>query len=191
MSQAQVIRDAAYNILTGVGSPFAGFTTKRKVSLPPVEQQDLPALSCFILDQESTPFGDSNIGNIKFYTDAVISFSVSRAFGDDPSLLEPQIVTDVENIKNLLLTNATFTRRWKDQSLFESVEKIDLKWEFPDQAEAYFVTCHVRITFRYQEWFEVPVTDLLKTIHVTTQFPKGGDPASTQQVVTEYDLPTE
>lgn len=73
--------------------------------------------------------------------------------------------------------------------LFEAVTAIDRKWVFPRDGETYFAELQLLITFRSRSDYPPVVTDDFETMHIETVFPVGGDAASTQQVIAEFDLP--
>jgi hypothetical protein len=73
-SCAYDIRDAFYNLL--IADPFfAGFTW-RKSKMLPAQQNLIPYLGVFLVDEAMTPDGDANAGCIRFIHSARIGFSV-------------------------------------------------------------------------------------------------------------------
>jgi hypothetical protein len=161
-----LIRDAVFNLLSPL-SPDV-YLTARKIGMPPLQPDQLPALSVFILGEDGPALGQPNMGIIKYRTDTTIAISVTRGFSD-PIYLQGGLETDVQFIKDTLLTNAQFTRRWYG-ALFESIPSYKSRYVYATEGEAYFGELRLEMVFRFPEVFVPDIEDELKEIDVTVEF---------------------
>lgn len=67
------IRDAFYNVVTA--DPFFAGFTKRKNKMLPVQQNLIPYLGIYLVDEMMAPDGDANAGCVRFHHTARIGFS--------------------------------------------------------------------------------------------------------------------
>lgn len=158
MTAAISLRDAIYAKLATYGE----YTTRRKVPVPQLQVEQLPALSIFILTGRDTPDGDGNAGPIALVNEDTIAISVARGF-EDPVSLEGALHTELDDIKTRLLTDADFTKMGSG-ALFEAITAVNRRWVFPQQGEAYFAEMRIEITFVTREVFEPVVDDDLDGI---------------------------
>lgn len=172
------IRDAIYDriapfqITNGQGL----FTLVRKTAMPTLQPAQLPAVSVFLLSEESNVHGDYNSTTpLTYLTDTTIGISVARAF-TTPDFLRGQLEYDVAWIQALLLTDPTFAaRRWPGQ-LFEGVPKMRTTYVLnEDQAEAYMGELRLEMTFRFHEEFAALVFDEFREMAVRVH-QHGGPP---------------
>jgi hypothetical protein len=158
-----LVRDTVFNLLSPL-SPSV-FKTMRKVGMPSLQTTDLPALSVFTLGSTAPSLGvPNNEIPIAFKNDTTVAISVARGF-EDPVYLQGGLEHDLAFIKNTLLTNAQFTRRWPG-ALFESIPSYRTKWIYADQGETYFGELQLEMVFRFPESFVPTITDELKEIDV-------------------------
>lgn len=74
------IRDAFYNVVTA--DPFFANFTKRKTKMLPVQQNLVPYLGVYLVDETMLPDGDANAGCVRFLHTARIGFSAVVANSD-------------------------------------------------------------------------------------------------------------
>jgi hypothetical protein len=153
------VLDLRNAILERLTAPSFGYVyaLARKTPLPTLQADQLPALSVFILDGDSSPDGDGNSGVIRFITDETIAVSVVRAL-EDPVVLEGNIDVELEAVKSALFTDPSFTRFWGNY-LFESITRIRRRWSFPREGDEYRVELRYEMTFRKREQFEPVIAD--------------------------------
>jgi hypothetical protein len=164
------VRDSVAALLRPL-SPSV-YKTFRLVGQPAVQPGDLPVLSIFILREEAGSRGDYNtVIPVAFTNDATIGISVARGF-DDPDYLRGAVEDDIQFIKNTLLTNAQFTRRWPG-ALFEGVPSFRTQWIYADQGEAFFAEMRLELMFRLPEVYVPTTEDRLEEIKVTTRIKDG------------------
>src|ERR1700676_4705677 len=111
-------------------------------------------MSVFLLAEDAPPLGLPNMGPIAYKNDTTIAISVARGF-EDPIYLQGGLEQDVRFIKDTLLRNAQFTRRWYE-ALFESIPFYKVRWIYSPDGEAYFGELRLEMVFRFPEVF-VPV----------------------------------
>lgn len=184
MTTATMIRDAIFDRLTSNDYPY---NTVRKIPVPQLQSDRLPALTVFVLQGRSAPDGEANVGQPRFVNSDTIAISIARGF-EDPVLLEGRVELEIDSILNKILTDPTFIN-FGPNPLFESVTGITRHWVFPQDGETYFIELRVEITFEYRVEYPPVVEDEFKLLGIRTVFPNGGDPESTQQIVAEYDIP--
>lgn len=156
------VRDALLNFIKPL-SPSV-FKTIRQVVMPPLNADELPAISVIIMAEDGNSLGLPNMGPIEYRTDAAIGIQVTRGF-DDPIYLQGGLEQDVAFLKNLFLTDAQFTRRWYG-ALFESIPSFRVRWVYPTDGEAYFGEMRLELVFRFPEVFVPTITDTLDEIDV-------------------------
>ena len=178
-SYAIVIADKAFELLAIAGSQFKKFRRAPMVQMTPA---DLPALGVFILRETREPDGDANAGEPRFIHRLHLGISGSIALSDEGEQLIA-LEAMMADIDDKLLTSVAFV------SLIEGVLSMDRKSQYSVMGETTLAEIQIEmiVTFR-STWPPVVVDDFL-SMHSTTKYPDGGDPASTEQVVAEYDIP--
>jgi len=174
------IRDAVYNFFLPMQPSV--YKTVRKVPMPTLLPTDLPALSVFELSEDAPALGLPNMGYISYKNDTTIGISVSRGF-EDTIYLQGGLEYDVQFIKNTLLTNAKFTRRWLG-ALFESIPLYRTRYIYAAEGETYFGELRLEMTFRFPEAYTPSITDTLDEIDVTVDY----DQASGLNLSAKYVL---
>lgn len=160
------IRDAVYNFFKPLTPSM--FVTLRKVPMPTLQPEQLPALSIYDLAEDAPSLGLPNMGPIEYKNDTTIGMSVCRGFSD-PIYLQGGLEADVQFLKNSLLTNANFTRRWSG-ALFESIPSYRTRYIYTDEGEAYLAELRLEMVFRFPESFVPTITDTLQEIDVTVDY---------------------
>jgi hypothetical protein len=142
------------------------------------------------MGEDSPAWGDPNIGFLKYQTDFIIGISVTRGF-DDPVLLETGLAEDVVTLKNLLLTDPSFTKRAppSEGALFESIPRMRVEMVFPQSAEAYFAELRLAMTFRYHPTFVPILPDRLKEVDVVVTTFKAPSGTPIEELILVPDRP--
>lgn len=166
------LRDAIFDRLTTPAFPFQ-YATVRKTPLPTLQADALPSLSVLILDSDSTPDGDPNIGDIRFVVDTTIAISVVRGLAD-VAVLEGDIDRELETMKATLFEDPSFTSFWNTY-LFESIPRVRRRWYFPTNGDEYRIELRYEITFRKRERFQPLIVDDFNTATLTVR-QAGSDP---------------
>lgn len=179
-TQAIVIRDAIYSRIEGLTGRFK---TLRKVPMPALQLDDLPAASIFVLLEDENSDGDPNASYLKYKNDVTIGISVARAF-DDPVYLDGKLDFDISMIKSILLTDDSFTAR-RAGGLFEAVPRMKRTWVFAQEAEAFYAELRLEMTFTYRESFMPPVRDPFQVVDVVVPKPE----TNAEQIEAIYNLP--
>jgi len=161
----ELVRDAVYDLLLPLKGPFV---TVRKVPMPTLLPDQLPAISVFLMAEDAPALGLPNMGIIKYTNDTTLGISVTRGF-DDPIYLQGGLESDSQFIKNALLTNAQFTRRWYG-ALFESIPSYRQRYLYMSEGEAYFAELRLEMVFRFPEVYVPDIEDELKEIAVTVEY---------------------
>ena len=125
-------------------------------------------LSVFLMAEDAPALGLPNMGIIKYTNDTTLGISVTRGF-DDPIYLQGGLESDSQFIKNALLTNAQFTRRWYG-ALFESIPSYRQRYLYMSEGEAYFAELRLEMVFRFPEVYVPDIEDELKEIAVTVEY---------------------
>jgi hypothetical protein len=159
---AIAIRDAVFSFFSPL-VPHA-FLTARKVGMPTLNPDELPNISIYTLAEDAPALGLPNMGIIKYRNDMTLAISVTRGFSD-PVYLQGGLESDVQFIKNTLLTDADFTRRWYG-ALFESIPSFRTRYVFTDGGEAYFAELRLEMVFRFSEVYTPVITDEFRELDV-------------------------
>lgn len=180
MSTAAIkLRDAICQRLVGL----SGYKTLTKVYVPQLQPDQLPAISCHIVQSTSQADGDGNAGALEFVTSVVIAISITRGF-EDPIFLDGRVDSDLYNIADSLFTDPSFVKFGDtdsdgdgdddDDPLFESVEQITSRRLFPQTGETYFAEARLEITFKVREGYEPVIPDDYLGMDITAR-PLGKD----------------
>jgi hypothetical protein len=111
-SQAFDIRNAFFKLVTA--DPFFANYTKRKTKMLPVQQNLLPYLGIYLIDEVMGPDGDANAGCVRFTHTARIGFS-AVAINNDQDVLEQTIDQAFLKIMSIL---------WTDEYLMNVLQKL-------------------------------------------------------------------
>lgn len=103
-SYSLVIRDVFFDALT-MREPFFANHFARKTKMVPVQQDQLPFLGVYIIDETMVPDGDGNAGEVRFIHTLRIGFSVIVAHNDQ-NAAELEIDASFWKIMNRLWTDA-------------------------------------------------------------------------------------
>jgi hypothetical protein len=101
-TQAFDIRDAFYGLVTA--DPFFASYTKRKTKMLPLQQDLLPFLGVYLIDELMGPDGDAGAGCVRFTHTARIGFS-AIAINNDQDVLEKTIDQAFLKIMTILWTD--------------------------------------------------------------------------------------
>lgn len=189
-SYAMIVRDAMLQRVRAM--PFFNgfnFGTNKAEQIQP---ENIPFVGVYFINEDMMPEGDINAGEPRFHLSVLYGFSI---------IVQNNDAAAAENKLDdawVILTNGLFT----DPSLYlnpaaqiQGYARGNRSHQFGSAgadnsipiAECRFtLTCDLGVTD-----FPPIVPDVLKTVHVTTQFPSGGTPGeidSTQQVEAEYEL---
>jgi hypothetical protein len=198
-SYSLVIRDIFFDAVSGV--PFFANFTKRKSKMLQVQPQDLPYLGVYILDEQMTPDGDINAGEIRFTHTLRIGFSVI-ILNNDPvasevkldqafwaimqrlwpdqyimNLLDtmayghPALMSNPDNVRVEGISRGVRRHVWGDTKLSNELPLAEMQYD---------VSCVYRTN-----WPPV-ITDNLNIIQVESEF--GDPPGTVQHVVSVYDF---
>ena len=182
-TQAITIRDAIISRLE-VATALTPYGKIRRTPLPQAQPDDLPILSVFVMNEQSSRDGE---GYPQFERSITIGVSVVRGF-DDPMTLAGLIDADIALIENTLLTDPSFVGK-HPQDLFESIEQMTCRRLFPQVAETYVCELRLEMTFRTHADFPPRADDDFEMIVVDT---KPLDATSNTPLIrSEYDQDTD
>ncbi len=109
-SYSLVIRDIFFDAVAEI--PFFSTFTKRKSKLFQIQPQDLPYFGVYIMDEQMTPDGDINAGEVRFYHTLRLAFSVMIQ-NNDP--VEAEVKLDQA-------FQAIMMRLWPDQFIMKMLD---------------------------------------------------------------------
>jgi hypothetical protein len=178
-SQSIIIRDQIVSRLQAA-TALAPYGKIRKTPLPQAQPSDLPILSVFVMNEQSSRDGE---GYPQFERNITIGISVVRGF-EDPVTLDGEIDGDIALIENTLLTDPTFVGK-TPQGYFESVEGMTCRRLFPQVAETYVCELRLEMTFKTRVDFDPIVVDDFKKMVVDTKPLDTSD--NTPLIRSEYD----
>ena len=151
---ATQIRDAAFTrVVTAMPTAFK---STRKIPFPTLTPDMLPALGVYLLREQMSPDGDDNHAMPRYMVDAVIGFMLID-LANDPAVLEGAIDDRLDLIENTLLCDHTFLDlrdTETDKPIIESVPQISRTYQFPRDAESYYIEARLQMTFRFRCKFE-------------------------------------
>ena len=158
------IRESIVERLTGFGDYASDV---RRVLVPQLQPESIPNISVAVVSEELEPDGDSNVGEPRFVSTIVIGIALVRK-GNDTSVTDGQIDSDIEDALEKLLTDATFVT-FGPAALFESVERVSSRRSYPQEGQAYFCVARVEMTFRTRISFEPVIPDHYKGMTITAR----------------------
>jgi hypothetical protein len=109
-SYALTIRDIFFTAVSDI--PYFATFIKRKAKQFQVQPENLPYLGVYILDEQMTPDGDLNVGEVRFYHTLRLAFSVMIQ-NNDP------VVTEVKLDEAF---QAIMARLWPDQYIMNMLD---------------------------------------------------------------------
>lgn len=158
MSQlATYIRDQAYNRLTS-GNIAVNWKSQRKIPLPTLQSEQLPALAVYVQSETMNPDGDDNVSVPSYIVDAVLSISVFDS-AEKPEVLAGALDPLVDLIEDTLLQDITFVSLKDANGTFviESFPQIRRSYSYPQAGESYYMEARLSLTVRFRAQF-IPVT---------------------------------
>jgi Bacterial Ig-like domain (group 3) len=196
-SYSLVIRDTFFDAVAALA--FFSTFTKRKSKQLQIQPQDLPYLGVYIVDEQMTPDGDANAGDVRFIHTLRIGFSVIIQ-NNDPVSSEIELDKSFWAIMHRLwpdqyIMNMLDTRSYPggigtpDNTRVEGIVRgtrrhlwgnNTLSNEMPVAELQYDVSCTYRST-----WPPI-IVDELDTIITTTEL--GDPPDSVQHITSVYDF---
>lgn len=185
------IRDAFYELL--IADPFfAGFTTRKNKMLP-LQQNLIPYLGVYLVDEVMTPDGDANAGCVRFIHNVRIGFSVVQQ-NSDPNLAEQASDQAMLTIMRVAYTDLHLLNVLKNNNPegvgIEAITRGTRRMiygapstdnETPFVELQYEASCSFR-----SEWYP-DITDTLNEIDVTTRVNNNTDP-NLQVITSVYDF---
>lgn len=207
-SYALTIRDIFFDAVSDI--PYFATFTKRKCKQFQVQPQNLPYLGVYILDEQMSPDGDINAGEVRFYHTLRLAFSVMIQ-NNDPVQSEVTMDESFQAIMGRLwpdqyIMNMLDTMAYGHPELMQNPDNVRVEgiargarrhvWgnstfsnELPWAEMQYDVSCVFRTN-----WPPV-ITDDLLHIHVETVPMRhdGTVPSAdeVQRVISEYDFTSE
>jgi hypothetical protein len=189
-SYSLIVRDAMLSRVKAMPN-FAGFKfgTNKAEQIQP---EKIPFCGIYFINDDFLPDGDINAGEPRFRIQALYGFSI---------IIQNNDAAAAENTLDdawVLLTNGLFT----DPSLYlnpaaqiQGYARGNRTHQFGNAgADNSIPIAECRFTLTIDlgvSDFPPLVPDVLKLVHLTTQYPSGSDPAEVQQVEAEYDLETD
>jgi hypothetical protein len=188
-AMANFIRDQLVDRLASIEpSPWK---TIRKVPMPSLSTDKLPALGVFMIRENMVGLGDANVGPPKFQSDLVLGISITAASNDEESL-QAFVDASVETVLNRLLQDYSFTSTLQfpgqpaeSPYLIDSFPNIQRTYNFPTGTETYVVECRLQMTIRYWCVYPPETPNWLKMIAVAVQPP----PLTTPQETIYFNIP--
>lgn len=184
------IRDAFYNVVTA-DSFFAGFTLRKNRMLP-VQQNLIPYLGVYLIDENQSPDGDGNAGCIRFLHTVRIGFSVVVA-SSDPVIVEQLADQGVQRIWTAAFTDLHLFKVGRSNIynpegvIIEAAVRGRRTMNFgapTTDNEMPFCEAQVDVSCTFRtEWYP-DITDMLDTIDVVTPDENG----TITPVHVQYDL---
>jgi len=175
-----VIRDLFFDTLTKKEPFFASYHA-RKTRMVSIQPEQLPFLGVYLVDENMTPDGDANAGEVRFVHNARIGFSVMIA-NNDQDAAEQQIDAAYWRIMNRLwtdqyimnlldTTNPTDGSQNPDNTRIESIQRGVRRHVFGNTAQSNqtpIAEMQYEVTVLYRTYWPPNVTDDLNEIVVTT-----------------------
>jgi hypothetical protein len=171
------IRDAAHQRLKTLRD-FGLGERVFKARVSPTKDEELPCLCVVHGGERGAPDGDANVAAPKFIHSFTLRLSIIAAARSQYHL-DGEIVTALENVKGLLLTDPTFL------DYCEAVDRLDTTFRYPREAEPLLVEAILEMGLVYRsDWPPVAPNDL-KLIVATTKLTPTADP-----LVEQFTIPT-
>jgi hypothetical protein len=148
---------------------FASVPRFGKSPMLTVQSEDIPYLGVYLVEEQLTVDGDANAGEPRFQSRAKIGFQYVIQ-NNDPDAAEDKLDLGYWAI----LTNFFEVQRWdylaNDTVWIEGVERGSRSHHYGNAGNdnrTPYAELRADLTFMQREFFPPPVTDVLKSIHVT------------------------
>jgi hypothetical protein len=197
-SYSWIILNAVFDRLSS-SSFFTNFVCKRISSALPIEGKlQIPFVGVFLGEENMTPDGDMNAGDIKFEHNIQIGIQVVVK-NNDPVAMQALLDRASWFALNQLLRDDSFTNRLSatlttlpGEVVLEGVPRIFIRpdvWGLAgSQNETPFGERLFWLTFKLRSWWAPTDFPDLERITVTTAFPLGGDTSGVEQVKVVYEF---
>ena len=166
---ATQIRNAMFVRLT-----TSAFTWKstRKIPVPPIQPNQLPALGVYLIRESMGPDGDANVGPPRYIVDAVFSVNVLEE-ASNPDVLEGSMDALVDQVENTLLSDISFLNLSDSNgdTIIDSIPAITRNYDFPKDGETQYIQCRLQFTVRFFVIFPPIITHDLITFGLTVRPP--------------------
>jgi hypothetical protein len=134
-----------------------------------VQSEDIPYLGVYLVEEQLTPDGDANAGEPRFQSRAKIGFQYVVQ-NNDPDLAEDKLDLGYWE----LMKNFFEVQRWDyfadDTIWVEAVERGSRSHHYGNAGNdnrTPYAELRADLIFMQRETFPPPVTDMLKSIHIT------------------------
>jgi hypothetical protein len=181
---ASQVHAAAYSLaVAGFGTTFK---TYRKTPMLQVQPYDLPTLSIQIMRERRSQDGQANQAEPKFIHELTLGFAGAVHVETDVQNELSWLEDAMSQLDDILLTNTAFVK------LTEGVLAMDRVGQWAKVGETTLFEIRVEMTVQFRSYFPPVVNDVLKTVHITSQYPdKAHVDAGTPQVEAEWTLETD
>jgi len=168
--------------------PFFSTFKFGKTTAIPIQAPSLPFCGVYLLQEQGTPDGDANVGEVRFRTVARIGIGVI-VLNNDSEAAEYQLDAANQTLTGLFADHTLYDNDVFKIQAFTSVTRQHNFGSMLKDNETPIAELRLEIacdlgTITYPPY----VPDDLEIIHVETVFPVGGDASRVQQVKTQYDL---
>ena len=196
-SYSYIIRDQILERMKTIPTFSSVKKFSRNKMKGPIQNENLPYLGCFLMDETMTPDGDSNAGAPKFIHMLRIGFLVVIQCNDN-DLAEQNL-----DVAHWAIMGYLHRQDWFRFPMpapyppidIEGVEKGSRRHSFGNAGlnnEMPIAELMMDLTLKYRTYFEPYVPDDLKSIHVTVAPTWPYDPkAYVPPFTVEYDLESE
>jgi len=174
---------------------FSGFNFSTDKSRT-IETASIPFVGVYFINEDLTPDGDPNHGEVKFRSMAMYGVSVIVQNNNAPAA--EYTLDQAWNVLTVGLFTDTTLYNWKNvgkpgEVAIQAFTRGNRSHQFgnagadnatPVAEMRFTLTCDLGTLY-----YEPNIEDEFKTMHVETRYPAGSDPAEIRQTVVEYDLP--
>jgi hypothetical protein len=148
---------------------FAGVPRFGAAPMLAVQSEDIPYLGVYLVEEQLTPDGDANAGEPRFQSRTKFGFQYVVQ-NNDPDVAEDKL----DLAYWAILTNFFEVQRWdyfaNDTVWVESVERGSRSHHYGNAGKdnrTPYAELRADLVFKLRETFPPPVTDDLKSIHIT------------------------
>ena len=190
-SYAMIVRDAMLARVKAMPF-FATFRFSTNKSLP-IQPEQVPFFGIYFINEDLTPDGDANAGEPSFRSSALYGVSIIVQNNDAEAAenkLDEAWVLLLDKLfrdPTLYLNKNALIQAYVRGNRTHQYGAVGADNAIPIAECRFTLTCDLGTVD-----FPPLVPDVLETVHVETRYPNYDvDPAEVQQVIAEYDLPTE
>lgn len=195
-SEAMIVRDKLLARMKAM--PFFAtfnFSTDKSKSIEP---SSIPFAGVYFINEDLTPDGDANTGEVRFRSS--VMYGISVIVQNNDSVAAEYTLDQAWKLFSVRMFADPSLYNWKNigkpgEVAIQSFTRGNRSHQFGNAgADNATPVAEMRLTMTCDLGtldYEPEITDDLKLVHIETRYPAGSDPVEVQQTVADWDMEVE